>query len=81
MMYAAFKGNPNTVISCYSPINAIEETDTITYNELFSLVQYIPKYIIIISGNMNTHYMSIHVSMFHIKTEIINSATRLAKQK
>ena len=39
MMYASFNGNPcTTIISCYSPTNASDETDIITYNELFFLV-------------------------------------------
>ena len=46
MVCASFNGNPSTtIISCYSPTNASDETDTITfYNQLFYLVQHIPKH-------------------------------------
>ena len=52
MMVDRFNGNPNTmIISSYSPTNAGDETDLITfYNELFSLVRCIPKHNILIIG-------------------------------
>ena len=56
MMCASFNGDPcTTVISYYSPINASDEMDIITfYKELSSLIGYIPKHnILIIHGNMN----------------------------
>ena len=45
MMVAMFNGNPSiTIISCYSPTSASDETDLDTfYNELSSLVHSIPK--------------------------------------
>ena len=44
-----------TIISCYSPTNASDETDITTfYNELFSIIHHIPKHNIqIISADMN----------------------------
>ena len=41
---ATFKGNPcTTIVSCYSPTNATDETDLpIFYNKLSSLVSHIP---------------------------------------
>ena len=56
MMCASFNSNPNTtILSSYSPTNASDETDIITfYNKLSSLVQHIPKHnTLIISGDMN----------------------------
>ena len=53
-MVATFNGNPNTMIICYSPTNANDETGLDTfYNELSSLVCYIPKPVLIIKGDMN----------------------------
>ena len=55
-MSALFNGNPSaTIISCNSPTNASEEMDIITfYNELYSLVRYIPKHnVLIIGRDMN----------------------------
>ena len=45
----------STIISCYSPTNASDKTDLITfYNKLSSLVYTIPNHnILIISGDMN----------------------------
>ena len=57
MMLATFNSNLSKIIrSCYSPTNARDETDLITfYNELFSLVDSIPKQNdLIIGGKMNT---------------------------
>ena len=51
-----FNSNPSTtIISCYSPNNASDETDFDTfYNELSFLVRSIPKYnVLIIRGDMN----------------------------
>ena len=58
MLCASFNDNPNsTVISCYSPINANEETDITTfYSKLYSLVHNIPKNNVqIIRVYMNAH--------------------------
>ena len=58
-----------TIISCYSPSNACEETDHIAfYNEQSSLVRSIPKHnILVIGGDMNAqigtnvnHKFSLH---------------------
>ena len=51
MMCVSFNNNPcTTIISCYSPINASNKIDIITfYNKLSSLVQHI----LINSGDMN----------------------------
>ena len=57
MMVATFNGKPSTtIISCYSPINASDEMDLITfYNKLSSLVSSISKHnILIIGEDMNT---------------------------
>ena len=72
MMVATFNGNPGaTIISCYSPTNASEETNLIAfYNELSSLVCRIPKYNVLVIGvDMNTpsgkkvnHEFSLHNS-------------------
>ena len=56
MMVAMFNSNPNTtIIICYSPTNASDETDLITfYNELYYLDHTILKHtILIIGGDMN----------------------------
>ena len=56
MMVAKFNSNPGTmIISCYSPTNASDETDLISfYNELYSLVRSISKRnVLIICGDMN----------------------------
>ena len=56
MMVVMFNSNPSmTIISCYSPTNASDETDLDTVsNELTSLVHSIPKQnILIIGGDMN----------------------------
>ena len=56
MMCDLFNGNPcTTIISCYSPTNASDEMEIITfYNELSSLVQHILKHnVLIIGGDMN----------------------------
>ena len=56
MMAATFNGNPSkTIISYYSPTNASDEMDLITfYYELPSLVGNIPKHnVLIIDGDMN----------------------------
>ena len=72
MMVATFKGNPRaTIISCYSPTNASEETELITfYDKLSSLVRSIPKHnVLVIGGDMNAqigknrnHKYSLHNS-------------------
>ena len=57
MMVATFNGNScTTIISYYSPTNASDETDLITfYNELSSLVRSIPKHnVLIIGGDLNS---------------------------
>ena len=49
-------GNPSAaIVSCYSPTNVSEETDLIAfYDELSSLVRYIPKHdVLVIGGDMN----------------------------
>ena len=53
-MVAPFYGNPSTtIISCYSPINACDEMDRITfYNKLFSFACSIPKHNILISDGV-----------------------------
>ena len=56
MMCATFKSNSSTtIVSCYSPTNVRNEMDIITfYNELYSPVQHIPIYnVLIIVGDMN----------------------------
>ena len=55
-MFATFNGNPCTlIISCYSPTNASNEIDTITFsNGLLSFAQHILKHNDLnISGDMN----------------------------
>ena len=54
-MCASFNGNSCTIIiSFYSPNNASDETDIMTFcNELFSLVRHIPKHIVIIGAVRN----------------------------
>ena len=55
MMCVSFNGNPcTTIICCYSPTNASEEMDIISfYNQLSLLVWHIPKHkILIIGGDM-----------------------------
>ena len=44
------------IIFCYSPTNADDETDLITfYNKLHSLIRFIPKHnVLIIGRDMNT---------------------------
>jgi len=56
IMSATFNGNPcMTVVSCYSPTNASDETDVETfYNGLSSLCRHTPKHnVLIIGGDMN----------------------------
>ena len=55
MMVASFNNNSSTTIICYSPTNANDETDLITFStELSSLVPCIPKHnVLIIGGDMN----------------------------
>ena len=56
MRVATFNGHPSTtIIACYSPTDANDETDLITfYNDLSSLVRSISKHnVLIISGDMN----------------------------
>ena len=58
MMSTLFNGNPGKIIvSCYSAINASDETDIITfYNELHSLVRHMPTHNILhIGGVINAH--------------------------
>ena len=55
-MLATFNDNPCTsIIFCYSPTNASDKTHITTfYNDIYSLVWYIPKHnVLIIGGNMN----------------------------
>ena len=55
MMCVSSNCNPcATIISCYSPANASDETDIITfYNKLSFFVRHIPKHnILIIGGDM-----------------------------
>ena len=51
-MVATFNDNSSaTIISCYSPTNVREETDHFAlYDELFSLVRYIPKHNVLVIG-------------------------------
>ena len=53
MMCASFNGNScTTIVSCYSPTNASDETDIITfYKEHSFLVRYIPKHNVLIDMN------------------------------
>ena len=56
MSAATFNGNPRaTIISCYSPTNASEETELVNfYDELSSLVRSILKHnLLVIGGDMN----------------------------
>ena len=55
MMCASFSGNPSTkIIFCDSPTNDSDKMDTNFYNNLYSLVLYIPKHnFLIICGDMN----------------------------
>ena len=56
IMSATFNGNPcTTIVSCYSPTNASDETDITTFcGELSSLDRHIPKHNeLIIDGDMN----------------------------
>ena len=56
IMFASFNGNPcTTIVSCYCPTNANDETNIIAfYNELSSFVRHIPKHNVpIIGGDMN----------------------------
>ena len=72
IMIATFNGNPRaTIISCYSPTNAREETELIAfYDELSSLVRSIPKHkFLVIGSDMNAqigkngnHKYSLHNS-------------------
>ena len=57
MRVTTFNGNPSTtIISCYSPTNASDEADLISFcNKKLSLVRNIPKHnVLIIRGNMNS---------------------------
>ena len=69
-MVATFNGNPSTtIISFYSPTNASDETDRITfYDELSCLVRSIPKHIF---ENMN--------ETWRLKQQIL--LTQFVKQK
>ena len=56
LIIATFNGNPcTTVISCYSPANVSDESETIAfYDELSSLTRQVPKHnVLIIGGDMN----------------------------
>ena len=56
MIGATFNSNPSTtIIFCYTPINASDKTDLVTfYNELYSIVRSILKYnVLIIGRDMN----------------------------
>ena len=56
MLCASFNGNfCTTIISCFSPTNASDETNAITVcNQFQSLVLCIPKYnVLIIGGDIN----------------------------
>ena len=75
MECAIFKSNPYAInISCYSPTNASDETDTITFdNELSSLVRHITKLNnLIIGRDMNAHID---------KDGIINSVDTICRTK
>ena len=53
IMTATFQGNPQTtIITCYSPTNVSDKTETeIFYADLSSLIRQIPKHnVLIISG-------------------------------
>ena len=56
MMLATFNNNPSITIICYSPSNASDEKDLITfYSKLSSFVCSIPKHnVLIIGGDMKT---------------------------
>ena len=56
MMVATFNGNPSTtIISCYNPTNATNETDFVAFNnKLSSLIRIIQQNnVLIIGGDMN----------------------------
>ena len=56
MMVSTFNGNPGTtIIFCYSPTNASNETELLTfYNELYPFVRSTHKHsVLIIGGDMN----------------------------
>ena len=56
MMVTTFNGSPrSTIISCYTPTDASDVTDLITfYNELSSLIRRISKHnVLIINGDIN----------------------------
>ena len=55
IMVATFNSNPSTtMISCYSPTNACDETDLDTfYNELSSVVRSVSKLNVLIGEDMN----------------------------
>ena len=50
ILVATFNGNPQTVVSCYSPTNVQEEID------LSSVARHIPKHnVLVIGGDFNSH--------------------------
>ena len=58
IMSATFNGNPcMTIVSCYSPTNASNETDIETFHSgLSSLCRHTPTHnVLIIGGDMNAH--------------------------
>ena len=58
IIIATFNGNPcTTVISCYSPTNFSDETETTAfYDELSSLIRDVPKHnVLLIGGDMNAN--------------------------
>ena len=51
-MRVTFNGNPcTTIVSCYNPTNANDETDiTILLNGIYSLARHFPEYNVVIIG-------------------------------
>ena len=80
MVVAACNGNPcTTIISCYSPINASDETDLINfYNELSSLVRSIPKHnVLIIAEYTNVQICKDENNKFCLHNSLNRNGERL----
>ena len=82
IVIANFSGNPSTtIISCYSPTNVADENDVIHfYEQLSSLVRYIPKHnVTIISGDFNAHLGQNEKSPFTMYKESNRNGEHLEK--